>query len=133
MDPNICVVDTLQSQVFLFDLRSDKTALMQTIADDYDITCVKVKSKQRLLIGISNGFVFEFDYLMSIYERERMQRLIYRLSFIKEMFAFVGLGRYLTVIDSIDLISLAPTLFKTKVYIIVFFAQYCNTIKQWTG
>ncbi|ETO05657.1 WD-repeat protein, partial [Reticulomyxa filosa] len=96
MDPNICVAGTSQSQVFLFDLRSDKTALVQTMADGYGVTCVKVKSKQKLLVGMSNGFVFEFDYLMSIYERGRIVRDI-DCHPTKEMFASVGLGRYLTV------------------------------------
>ncbi|ETO06350.1 WD40 repeat-containing protein [Reticulomyxa filosa] len=77
------------------------------MADGYGVTCVKVKSKQKLLVGMSNGFVFEFDYLMSIYERGRMYRR-YRNAVLgsvrdidchptKEMFASVGLGRYLTV------------------------------------
>ncbi|ETO07196.1 hypothetical protein RFI_30196 [Reticulomyxa filosa] len=47
------------SQVFLFDLRSDKTALVLTMT-------VKAKSKQRLLIDMSTELMHLFHYILKV-------------------------------------------------------------------
>ncbi|ETO13093.1 hypothetical protein RFI_24282 [Reticulomyxa filosa] len=76
-----------------------------SIIDIYVITCVKVKYKERLLIGIINGFAaFEISIIITP----------------KKCSLLLDWLDILTVIDSIDFISLAPLYLKQRLTSVLF-------------
>lgn len=101
----LCAAVTSQSELKLYDIRSNKSMLIQKIGD-YSLNKILIKSQKKVVIGDSNGNIFEFDYLKPAKERGYVYRRYrgfvgairdFDIHPTRNLLASVGLGRYVVV------------------------------------
>eukprot|EP01084_Bolivina_argentea_P301259 519670_1 len=105
VNPYLCAAVTSQSEVKLYDIRTNKSSLCQKICD-YSLNKVMIKSKKKIVVADANANVWEFDYLKPVKERgyafRRFRGFIgaikdFDIHPTRNLLASVGLGRYAVV------------------------------------